>query len=256
MINLSSFPECLLIFINRDVSPFTFSCIFVAMNDNITKKMFAPGCALMLYKPELAEKIHSVLNENLGNMDRLMICCHHDPKLGSPAEIINICPGCDKRFRKDYENSSTISLWEIFAESEYFSFPDYRGQRMTILDACPTRDQERIHAAIRKVLHKMNIKVVEPGKTKSRGTCCGDSFYGMIPTEKVKEQMVKRASEMPLDDVVVYCVSCIKSMSVGGKKPHYLVDLIFQEDTVPKTYEPDDWHHELDEYMEKHSNTP
>ncbi len=83
----------------------------------MTKRVFAPGCALVLYKPELVEKLHLILNENLGEMEKLLTCCHHDPQLTEKTEIINICPGCDKRFRNDYENASTIYLWEILAEN-------------------------------------------------------------------------------------------------------------------------------------------
>lgn len=215
-------------------------------------RVFAPGCALMIYKPELAGKLHLVLNENLGKMDELRTCCHHDPKFTGETEVINICPGCDKRYGNDYQNSTTISLWEILAERDFFTFPDYKGKRMSIIDACPTREKENVHNAIRTIIHKMNITLVEPKHTRTKSTCCGDSFYGVIPTEKVKEQMVKRASEMPLDDVIVYCVSCTKSVFIGGKKPRYLVDLLFGEETVPKTFEPDEWHQELRDYIEKH----
>ncbi|MCX6239106.1 MAG: (Fe-S)-binding protein [Bacteroidia bacterium] len=219
---------------------------------NMIKNVFAPGCALMLYKPELAEKLHLLLNENLGEMDKLLICCHHDPQLSEKTEVINVCPGCDKRFGNDYQSTSTISLWEIIAESDFFPFPDYQGRSMSVIDACPTRDQERVHKAVRTVLQKMNITLVEPKNTMTKSICCGDSFYGIIPTYKVKEQMVKRTSEMPLDDVVVYCVSCVKSVYIGRKRPHYLIDLLFENETVPKTFEPDEWHKELDDYIEKH----
>jgi Fe-S oxidoreductase len=216
------------------------------------KKMFAPGCALILYKPELVLRLHSLLIENIGKMDLLTTCCHHDPNLKQDTQIVNICPGCDKRFRSDYRNSSTISLWEILAESDFFPFPDYQNQSMTIIDACPTRDQVRVHRAIRKIVRKMNINLVEPKNTGTKSTCCGDSFYGAMATEKVKELMIKKSSEMPLNDVIVYCVSCSKSMFIGKKQPHYILDLLFSEQTVPKTYEPDDWHRELNDFMEKH----
>ena len=98
----------------------------------------------------------------------------------------------------------------------------------------------------------MNIVITEPKNTRTKSTCCGDSFYGLIPTPEVKLQMIKRSSEMPLYDVVIYCVSCIKSVHIGAKRPKYLVDLLFQEETVPKTFEPDEWHNELSEYIEKH----
>jgi Cysteine-rich domain len=216
------------------------------------QKIFAPGCALMLYKPHLAEKLLLILNENMGNIAVLSTCCRHDPQFTAKTEVINICPGCDKRFRYDYENTTTISLWEILAVGDFFPFPDYKGKEMSIIDACPTRDQDRIHTAIRTLLEKMNIRLIEPKHTRTKSTCCGDSFYGEISTELVKNQMVKRTTEMPVEDVVVYCVSCSKSVHIGGKTPHYMIDLLFGEMTVPGTFEPDKWHKEIDEYIENH----
>ncbi len=221
-------------------------------DDTFTKMMFAPGCALMLYKQQLAEKLFILLNEKLGKIELLETCCKHDPQLTGETLIINICPGCNKRFANDYKDSSTISLWEILAKNDIIAFPDYHEQIMTILDACPTREQEKVQTAIRTVLQKMNITVVEPKNTRTKSNCCGDSFYGLIPTEKVKEQMIKRTAEMPVKEVVVYCISCIKSIYIGGKKPHHLLDLLFGEETQPQTYEPDEWHKELDIYIEQH----
>lgn len=218
----------------------------------MTKRLFAPGCALMIYKPELAARIHSELQKETGKTDMLMTCCNHDPLLDEPAQIINICPGCDKRFRTEYNNSTTISLWEVLADSATFPFPDYGNQKMTIIDACPTRDQERVHTAVRKIISRMNIDLVEPLRTKTESTCCGDSFYGMIPVDQLKMQMAKKADELPVNDVIVYCVSCSKSMFIGKKQPKYLVDLLFGEMTIEGTVEPDEWHKELREYIEKH----
>lgn len=215
-------------------------------------RVFAPGCALMLYKPDLAGRLHRMLKKNLGEMGMWMTCCRKDPGFATETEVINICPGCDKRFRKDYPSSATVSLWEVLAETDFFPFPDYRGQVMSIIDACPTRDQPRVHAAIRALLRKMNIVLKEPRNTRTQSTCCGDTFWGEIPTDKVKRQMRKRAAEMPVDDIVVYCVSCSKSMFVGGRRPHYMIDLLFNEETVPKTFEPDEWHQQLDDYIERH----
>lgn len=216
------------------------------------KRVFAPGCALMLYKPHLAEKIREMLKTELGTLDQLLTCCKHQPRLTGLTEVINICPGCDKRFGKDYSGTTTISLWEILARSDFFPFPDYGGRLMSILDACPTREKVAVHEAIRTLLTRMNIKVIEPAKTGTRSTCCGDSFYGILPVEEVKNQMRERASEMPHEDVVVYCISCIKSIHIGGKSPHYLVDLLFGEDTFPGTWETDAWHAELDAYISEH----
>jgi Fe-S oxidoreductase len=216
------------------------------------KRVFAPGCALVIYKPELAQRMLEFLNGDLGRIDEHLICCRHEPGLEDGTQVINTCAGCDRRYRELYANISTVSLWEVLAESHSFPFPDYQGQKMSILDACPTRDQVRVHQAVRALLKRMNIELVEPQKTGTHGTCCGDSFFGVIPVDQVKEQMKKRASEMPVDDVAVYCVSCCKSLHIGGKKPRYLVDLLFGEATLPKTYEPAEWHQELDEFIQSH----
>lgn len=216
------------------------------------KNVFAPGCALFIYKPELAGKMRAQLEQDFAGIEEHTLCCRNEPKLASGTRVINTCAGCDRRYRELYEGLTTVSFWELLATSESFPFPDYQQRQMTILDACPTRDQERVHRAIRALLEKMNIDLVEPESTGTRSTCCGDSFYGELPVAQVKEQMQKRAGEMPVADVVVYCVSCIKAMHIGGKQPRYLVDLLFGEETHPGTFEPDLWHAELDAFIEAH----
>lgn len=216
------------------------------------KQVYSPGCAFMAYKPELTEKVLEFLNSNTGYIPEYVICCKHEPDLESSTQVINTCPGCDRRYRELYNGISTISLWEILAESKTFPFPDYNGAEMTIHDACPTRTEERVHSAIRKLLDRMNIKIIEPHNTRTKAICCGDSFYGTLPVEQVKEQMKKRSNEMPCENVVVYCVSCIKSMHIGGKKPRYIIDLLFGEDTKIGTFEPDAWHDELQKFADEY----
>ena len=214
-------------------------------------QVFAPGCALMIYKPELGGKLLDFLR-GTGPMAEHLTCCRHDPGLPAGTQIINVCAGCDRRYRELYPGISTTSLWEVLAGSDAFPFPDYGGAEMTILDACPTRTEVRVHLAVRALLARMNIRLVEPRNTGTRGTCCGDSFYGTLPVDQVKAQMKKRAAEMPCQDVVVYCVSCTKAMHIGGRRPRYLVDLLFGEPTAIGTYEPDEWHQEIQAFIDTH----
>ena len=41
------------------------------INLNFMQKIFAPGCALMLYKPYLADKLYAILNQSIGKIDVL-----------------------------------------------------------------------------------------------------------------------------------------------------------------------------------------
>ena len=98
----------------------------------------------------------------------------------------------------------------------------------------------------------MNIVVAEPEATRTHAVCCGDSFFGQLPDARVKELMALRAGAMPVEDVVVYCISCVKAMSLGGRRPRYLVDLLFDEETRPGVVEPGDWHAALEAYVALH----
>ncbi|MFZ4401697.1 MAG: hypothetical protein ACOYO1_16820 [Bacteroidales bacterium] len=98
----------------------------------------------------------------------------------------------------------------------------------------------------------MNITLLEPEHSGNKAKCCGDNFYPRLPVEQLNELMKQRTAEMPLENVIVYCVSCIQSISIDGKTPRYLPDLLFNEETFPNHKTTDEWHKELDVYIEKH----
>jgi len=214
-------------------------------------RVYAPGCALMVYKSSLSAKVREFLQKDSVDMPLHTLCCRHQPSLPAGTEVVNTCAGCDRRFREQYEGVSTISLWEVLASSDSFPFIDYGGRTMTIHDACPTRSEDRVHIAIRRLLERMNITIVEADDSRARALCCGDSYFGVLPVDEVKRRMEQRAIAMPVQEVVVYCVSCIKSMHIGGKTPRYMVDLLFGEQTEIGTFEPAEWHDELDSYIKE-----
>lgn len=213
---------------------------------------FNPGCALSLYKPEIEMKIFKFLNENHDEVKLHKICCKHEPNVGKGALIINVCAGCDRRFRSLYEGVTTISLWEVIDSLNTFKFPDYNGLEMSLHDACPIREKPQVHKAVRNLLKKMNINIVETEFHGTRSICCGDDFYPTLPIEEVQARMKKRADSMPCDEVCVYCISCIKSMYIGGKTPRHLMDLLMGETTEPGLYDTVLWHEQLQEYIDKH----
>ena len=216
------------------------------------KIYFNPGCALMLYKEDLALKVFAFLKSQDSSIQWHSICCHHNPQVENDSLIINICAGCDRRFSKLYEGVTTISLWEYLASNDNFVFPDHSGLVLSIHDACPIRHKSRVHKAIRILLKKMNIEVRETEQSQGKSVCCGDSLYPKVDLAKIKEHMINRAQAMPCDDVCVYCVSCIKSMYIGGKTPRYLVDLLFNEETSVGEYDTVKWHEQVQSYIDEH----
>lgn len=152
--------------------------------------------------------------------------CHHDPCLPAGSVIINNCAGCDRRFRKLYEGISTITYWEVLDFLPGVSLPDYGGVSMSVHDSCSFRCKPQVHGAIRSLLRKMNVTVAESEFSREKSICCGD--------------------------VVVTCISCIRSMTVGGKRARYLPDVIFGRDTLPMTDGLTDYHDRLEAYIAAH----
>lgn len=216
--------------------------------------VYAPGCALTDYKPRLKEKVHAFLNETPGVMPLYDTCCRVPHTLAEGTTVINTCPGCNRRFKEEHAGIATVSLWEVLADCETFPFPDYSGLRMAIHDACPTRSEPNIHAAVRTLLKKMNIVIAEPEYTKENQRCCGDSAYPSKSIPEIYAAMKARADEMPLEQVCVYCVACVKAIATGGKTPRYLVDLLFGEPTDPNANDDFSFYTELRAYRDAMGN--
>ena len=213
---------------------------------------FNPGCALSIYKPEMEPRLLQYLNEVYHNVAIHKICCRHDPRLEAGSTIINLCAGCDRRFGTLYEGIDTLSFWEVLDRADAFPYPDYGGQTMSVQDACPIRGKPQIHAAIRSLLQKMNIRIIETERHGTQSVCCGDDFYPAYPLEEVHAKMKSRAASMPCETVAVYCVSCIKAMYIGDKSPRYMIDLLFNEATRPGIYDTVEWHKQLQAYIDTH----
>lgn len=213
--------------------------------------VFAPGCALLVYKPRLVDRTETFLNAEGASIPRHTACCKRPSKLSPGTCVVNASAGCGLRYGANEGLSSTL-LWDFFTKRPDFVFPDYGGVKMAIHDPCPTKQYEGAHQTVRGLLQKMNISVVEPQETRDKSFCCGNSLYDTMPIDRLKEAMKKRADSMPCEEVVVYCVSCIKAMQVGGKKPRYLLDLLFGEETGDDLFVPGEWHKALKEFMDAH----
>ena len=213
---------------------------------------FNPGCALSIYRPENVKTIFDYLLKNFPEIKMHDICCRHDPKLPGGSVIINVCAGCGKRFGSLYDGVSTISLWEVIRELDNFPFPDHKGMEVSIHDPCPVRNEPGVHEAVRAILKKMKIRIVEAENIGTNSVCCGDSLYPSCDKEKIFAAMKRRADSMPCENVAVYCVSCVKAMHIGGKVPRHLVDLLLGKATDPQECDIERWHNKLDAYIQTH----
>lgn len=222
------------------------------LSKNAANLFFNPGCALRLYRPENVSDLFRYLQQNVPQIQMHDVCCRHDPRLPDGSVIVNVCAGCDRRFRTLYSGISTISLWEALVALDNFPFPDYHGMEVSVHDPCPVRNAPAVHRAVRELLKRMNIRVREAEKNGANAVCCGDSLYPSCSVERIHAAMKARADSMPCEKVVVYCVSCIKAMRIGGKTPCHLTDLLLGRPTDPQDCDILRWHAELDACIAAH----
>lgn len=161
------------------------------------KRYFNPGCAISIYKPELPRLMHKLLLKHFGNVKFHDICCRHNPCLPEGSTIINNCAGCDRRFRSEHKGVQTITYWEILDGLKEVELPDHSGLTVSIHDSCSFRQKPQVHAAVRNILKRMNINIIESEYHGTNSICCGDNFYSHIPDQEVAEFQKKRASQMP-----------------------------------------------------------
>jgi len=219
---------------------------------NMNLCYFNPGCALSIYKPEAEHKLLELLNKSFGTVQMHNICCHHEPSLPKGSTIINNCSGCDRRFRSLYDGIVTVTIWEVLDSIESLELPDHTGLTLSVHDSCSFRHKPQVHEAVRSLLCKMNISIIESEFCKTSSICCGDNLYPHVSIEEVTAFQKKRAAQMPCEDVAVYCVSCINSMAVGKKIPHHMVDLVLNEKTEPMETRIDLYHDALHKYIDAH----
>lgn len=214
---------------------------------------FNPGCAINICYPDSGPKILEFLNAHFGPVEMHTICCHYNPQLPHGSTIISNCAGCDLRLGSLYAGIRTITLWEVLDSIENLPLPAYNGLQLSVHDSCVFRSKPQIPAAIRSLLRKMNVQIVESKHSGTKSICCGDNFYPKIPIEEVAAFQKKRAAQMPCQDVAVSCVSCIKSMAIGGKTPRHMIDLILKQETDPGDTRIDLYHEAIKKYRSEHS---
>ena len=178
------------------------------------KTLFAPGCALNRYKPELIARLSRFLMEK-GLADGVYeTCCKSDERLQEKTALITCCPGCSHKFGLIYPESDLVSLWKVLLDTD-FPFPDYHGERMTIHDACPARHRNspEMQSSARQLCARMNIRLIEPEHTRGEAGCCGGSAGDY---ETRRRMACARARELPEKNVgrrlpAICWICCLRS---------------------------------------------
>lgn len=209
---------------------------------------YYPSCKFTEFSPKTSRKISEYLSSRYGM--EIQGCCrpaHADMREEDVA--VCICNTCAAICSED-SKAQVKSVWEILQDDEEFPFPDFRHERMTVQDCWRCYDRREEQEAVRKILRRMNIEVVELEENYEKTRYCGTSVHiplvpanarfaprrfienaaGMfIPktSEEQKRLMEEHCRQIQTEKVVCYCVPCTKGIRLGGKRGIHLMDLLF-----------------------------
>ncbi len=211
--------------------------------------VFFPSCKISADYKDASAQLWAYLQSKM-EIEKTGCCRVNHSKLTPEDTAIVVCNNCSHIIGESGNPKNIEFAWEIIDRDSEFQFPDYHGEKMTIQDCWLTNDKRHVQEAVRSLLSKMNIEIVELAenyeKTKFHGTSLTAPFKknniqlaphrylevgkGMdtpMTEEEQKEYFAKYCEQIPTDKVVCYCASCIAGINKGGKQALHIIELLF-----------------------------
>ncbi len=165
--------------------------------------------------------------------------------------MVYVCHNCAAIFQETLPEVQSLSLWELILNDAEFPFPDYAHKKMTVQDCWRSYDNRSEQEAVRALLQKMNIAIVEQEANYEKTQFCGVSLYAPSPkrnldlapkryVKNAKGKFIPHTQEEQLmlmqqhcqtlntEKVVAYCHYCVKGLKLGGKQAQHLASLLFE----------------------------
>lgn len=208
---------------------------------------YYPSCKFTAALPEVSKAASSMVEERYGMT--VMGCCRPN-HLTMTAEdtAVTICNTCSAICEED-SPAQVTSIWEVIDRDPDFPFPDYHGEVMTLQDCWRCHDRRAEQEAVRSLLRKMNIQIVELPENFEKTRFCGITLHiplpksngdlapkrfieladGMFVPKSPEEQerlMKAHCAAITTNKVVCYCTSCRAGILKGGKEAPHLMALL------------------------------
>ena len=206
------------------------------------QKLFFPSCNFSSASPEAAKRIRRYLSRTMEAAG----CCRVDEKAFRPEyRAVYFCQACRERIEEKTQGSMECeNLFSYLDRDPGFSPPDYSGLTVNVQDCWRDREHPEIFQAVRSLLQKMKITVVELEECKERSAFCGDLHFEpktqknkellarypgvplyQLPEEVVSALMREQVEKYTCPLTVCYCNRCVKGVLAGGGAAVHLLEL-------------------------------
>ena len=134
--------------------------------------LFYPGCQIKKDYPEASKKLAEYIQSK--RPVEVVGCCRVDHGKSTQEDTaLVVCNNCANIIAESGDPGSIEFVWEIIDNDPDFPFPDYHGEKMTIQDCWLAVEKRHVQDAIRSLMRKMNIQVVELPENHEKTTFCG-----------------------------------------------------------------------------------
>lgn len=119
-------------------------------------KVFFPSCKAVASYPEASKKLAAYLKDKY-QIDPIGCCKVKGKMLNDDDQAILVCLNCSRVL----EGNQQEFIWNIIDQDGNFIFHDYHGIQMTLQDCHLANNKQEVKKAIRSLMKKMNIDIVE-----------------------------------------------------------------------------------------------
>lgn len=206
-----------------------------------------PGCALPGSRPAKVKALYDHLLQSIPALGIVLDCCakpSHD--LGRDThfqfifggirkyllqhgveKVLVACPNCYRVFKEYGGELKVKTVYEHLAETSLPPTEAVSGS-VTIHDPCGTRNEDHIHAVIRRLAAAKSLTVTEMKHHGAKTICCGEGgSVGCVNQDYSKNWGMRRQAESDNKMMLTYCAGCTNFLNVLSPTSHIL-DLLFE----------------------------
>ena len=212
--------------------------------------LYFPSCKVRAQYKDASKRAAEYVQRRLG-VAPIGCCRPNHTKLTENDTSVVVCNNCAAIIEENTDARIEF-LWQVIDQDPDFPFPDYRGEEMTIQDCWVSFEKRYVQDAVRSLLKKMNIRIVELEENYEKTKFCGvnllapctesnaklahrryvEQFPHMF-TPMDKEAQVahfrKHCEQIRTERAVCYCKFCAEGINLGGKQGVHLIELLFPE---------------------------
>ena len=210
--------------------------------------VFFPGCALLTYDPALLNRMLDLLRREEPTIALAAGCCgqptkHLEPQRFRPRtgkllaqfqkrgvqRIYIACPNCERELSA-LGYARVIPVWETLERVvRPEELANHCGKAFALHDPCPVRQDRAQQDAVRSLLTKAQVTIVEFPHNRAQTRCCGNIAM-LRATNPKKSDKMRTARLDEISDalpVTSYCAGCVDAFASGGHDAAHLVELLF-----------------------------